>query len=93
MHGILLSAYLAMAAGDAITTCQGFNRGFVEGNALYMGTDSCAKVATVKVATTAGLTWLVEKKVKTKKGKIVAYAVLAGISAVPVVLNHRTINR
>lgn len=93
MHGILLSAYLFMAAGDVATTCKAFNQGLVEGNPFYGSTSSCGKVAAIKGLTTGGATFLIEKKVKTKKGKIIGYAVLAGISAVPVVLNSRTMAR
>lgn len=93
LHAALLSSFLFLSAGDALTTCRAFNQGFVEGNPIYMGTDSCMKVTAIKGGITSGVVYLVEKKVKTKRGKIVAYALLAGVNAIPVVMNTRAINR
>ncbi len=93
LKSMLLIAYLSGASLDVATTCSALNQGFVEGNPIYGSGAGCGRVAVIKAATTSGLVYLVETKVKTKKSKVISYALLAGVSAIPVVLNTRTINR
>lgn len=92
LKAILLSSYLSLVGADVGITCHALGTGLhAEGNPIYFGTENCAKIAAIRGAGVAGSVFLIEKGVRTKKGKVIAYAVLAGISAVPVVLNARTI--
>ena len=92
LRGILLSTYLSLVGADVGITCHALGTGLhAEGNPIYFGTENCAKIAVIRGAGTAGSVFLIEKGVRTKKGKVLAYAVLSAISAVPVIVNARTV--
>ena len=89
LEGLLLGTFIGLQTIDTGTTCYALSTGrFVEANMLMPST--CPKIALVKAGITGGAV-LWGRRMDSRKGKIVYYAILAGVSVYPVVHNIRAL--
>ena len=92
IKNILLTTFISFQSTDVSLTCYALNTGkFIEANNIMPS--SCLKIGLIKSSTVGGLVYLGEKRIKTKKGKIIYYSILSGISLYPVIYNIKQIKR
>ena len=91
IESLLLGTFISLQSLDVGTTCYALNTGrFIEKNSLLP--TSCLNIGLVKSSSVIGLIYL-GNKLKTKKGKIVYYSILIGISSYPVIHNIKELRK